>query len=167
MRARWAVLLTLLLAAVPAAGRTAPAAGNLQFCNHYPHTVFIALAWKANGVVYSRGWWSDGTGRCIRITLDANAFYWRGETDDYTLPNGEKASTSWGDGGRGYCVASKGFFYNKASGACGTASRKGFLASWTRTDGIPIYQTVTIKSNGSSEQSIEAGHEQSLQPPAK
>jgi hypothetical protein len=135
-------------------------------CNHFTRPVFFALAWRQGGVAYSRGWWSAERGRCIRIGLAAIAFYWRAETDSYRLPSGDNATTVWGDGGQGFCTEPKSYYFKSADGPCGRAPRKGFLRSWTRTDGIPIYQTVTINRDNTSALSVEAGHAQSLTPPS-
>jgi len=159
-------LTALLVVLAPSARvRADEGAGNVRFCNHFARPVFYALAWRQGGIAYSRGWWSADSGQCISVELAVNSFYWRAETDSYRLPSGDNVTTAWGDGGRGFCTETKNFYFKSADGPCRRAPRKGFIRSWTRTDGIPIYLVVTTNGDNTSSQSVEAGHLQLLTPP--
>jgi uncharacterized membrane protein len=155
------LVLTLPSSHAPAA--TAP--GNLQLCNHYPHPVLFALGWSANGTFYSRGWWTVGSGHCTNVALPVTAFYWYASTEKFADGNGNMGYTWWAGKAKKFCISTNDFYFNHADGPCGKNTRVGSIASFARTDGVPIYQTVTIDQNGGSGQSVGPGHSESFSMP--
>jgi uncharacterized membrane protein len=168
MRCFTAVLFGVLLVSFPSSRDRATAAaptGNVQLCNDFPHTVFFALGWSENRMAYSRGWWTVPTNRCINARVPANTFFWHAVSVKYQVANGDTDYTTWNGKAHQFCTSTNDFYFDHADGPCGKNARSGFNASFTRTDGIPVYETVTIGESGSSSQSISAGHTQELTAP--
>ena len=165
MRVPTLAILTSLCTVLTAPRAIASQPGNIELCNHFPVPLRFAVAWKTGGVAYAKGWYTVGSGHCSRITLGVPSFYWRAETNDYIEPDGRTVSTAWGAHDHGFCTTKNGFNYLRADGPCGKAKRKGYIASFLRTDGSPIYQTVNINHDGTSSQSIGAGHFQEIEKP--
>jgi uncharacterized membrane protein len=153
-------LLLWLVAGVHFPAFAAPT--NVQFCNQYPHTVRFAAAWKQGGTMRSRGWWPVATRHCTSVSVPANSFFWRAEM---RYDNGSSTVTgAWGDRGhRSFCTSEAAFAIGHADGPClAPSSRKGYLNSFIRDGGSPIYEKVTLEADTSENQSFGHGHGQNV-----
>ena len=154
-------LLTLILVLIGGVSTPAKAAAtNVQFCNQYPHTVRFAAAWKQGGTMQSRGWWPVATRHCASVAVPAKSFFWRAEV---RYDNGSSTVTgAWGDLGKHkFCTAEAAFAIGRAAGPCpASSSNKGYLNSFIRDDGSPIYEKVTLEADTSENQSFSHGHGQ-------
>jgi uncharacterized membrane protein len=78
----------------------APARSEVQFCNQFETTVFVAIAYQQNKDVWvSRGWLELKPNVCAPFdtALHMSSFYFRGETDDYRdVVTGKTTNYSWG-----------------------------------------------------------------------
>jgi hypothetical protein len=77
------------------------ARADVQFCNKFAHTVFVAIAYPQDNQSWiSRGWLDIETGNCAKFdtALRLTTFYYRGESATYRDLAGRNVSTSWGSG---------------------------------------------------------------------
>jgi uncharacterized membrane protein len=136
------------------------AAPNVQLCNQYPHTVRFAAAWKQSGTMRSHGWWPVATRHCTSVSVPANSFFWRAEM---RYDNGKSTVTgAWGDlGHQTFCTSEANFAIEHADGRCvASSSPKGYLTSFIRDDGSPIYEKITLEADTTEAQSLSRGHGQ-------
>ncbi len=74
--------------------------GDITFCNEFPHTLFIALAYSQADVnnYLSRGWLEIDTGKCyiFDTAIRVPTFYFRAESEPYK-DGKHKVTMSWGD----------------------------------------------------------------------
>ena len=77
------------------------AQATVVFCNEFPHSVYIAIAYPQDADHWlSRGWLALRTGSCLPFdtALSLRTFYYRGESETYR-EKGRKVVMSWGDNG--------------------------------------------------------------------
>jgi uncharacterized membrane protein len=71
-------------AALALLGATSGANAEIDFCNKYPRTVFVAIAYQqTNSHWLSRGWLEVPSGQCgvFDTAIQVSTFYFRGATD--------------------------------------------------------------------------------------
>jgi len=147
-----AVIVVAAIAAASFGAASANASASLTFCNDFPHTVFVALAYlQDSGSWLSRGWLEVHTGECLPFdsAIRVTSFYYRGESEAYQS-GGKKVWTSWGDKGRMFATwEDDNFQYYGAENRVLKSSLKGY------EQGMDIPQedydvTVTFKADGGS-----------------
>ena len=87
------------LAAVALSFAASNARAGIVFCNNFPQTVFVAIAYpQDNGAWMTRGWLELATGECrpfdtaIRVT----ALYYRGISASFADSSGQQMHIVWG-----------------------------------------------------------------------
>jgi uncharacterized membrane protein len=74
---------------------------KVVFCNKFAQTMFVALAYPhSNDSFISRGWLRLDQGECkvFDAALRLKTFYYRAETDWYSIGSRKKNQQTWGDG---------------------------------------------------------------------
>jgi uncharacterized membrane protein len=89
-----------------------PAAkADIQFCNNFPHLIYVAMAYpQYGGSLISRGWISIKTGErsLFDPALRVKTFYYRAESEDYR-DGGRKVKMNW-DSGKRFAIRESGNF---------------------------------------------------------
>src|SRR5581483_6625775 len=83
-----------LLALTPARAEE----GEISFCNEFPHTLYIAIAYEQYPDNYiSRGWLEVETGKCyvFDTAIRVHGFYYRAESESYREGK-HKVKMLWG-----------------------------------------------------------------------
>jgi uncharacterized protein DUF1036 len=89
------------------------ASAAIQFCNKFPQTVFVAIAYsQADGSWMSRGWLELDNGQCREFdsALHPGTLFYRGETSTYRNPRGQNVTNSWSTPGHQFAMLEKGNF---------------------------------------------------------
>ena len=76
------------------------ARAGIEFCNEFPHRVFVAIAYPQNDEHWlSRGWLELATGDCAAFdtAIHVSTFYYRGESDPYRSASGKRVHDTWGN----------------------------------------------------------------------
>lgn len=147
----------VLLGVAAAALSAAPSArAGLTFCNEFPHTVFIAIAYpQENGTWLSRGWLEVATGDCLPFdtAIHAKSFYYRAESEPYR-DGGKQVKMSWGDkSARSFAVwEDDNFQYYDAEHRVLRSTLVGFSKGPDGSDERDV--TVTFGADGSSIETI-------------
>jgi hypothetical protein len=137
----------------------APAKADIIFCNHFPQTVYVAIAYPQDTDIWlSRGWLSVPTGECrpFDTALVVHTFYYRAESERYRLPNGKRATMSWGDDGdRSFAVwESDNFQYYDAERRVLSSTLLGFSKGLEiPDDGYDV--TVNFRENAGADELLK------------
>lgn len=138
-----AAVLTGLLA-------SAAARADIQFCNNFPHLIYVAMAYPQNGGSWiSRGWISIKTGECSLFdpALRVKTFYYRAESEDYR-DGGRKVKMNWGSGKKFAIREAGNFNYWDAQQRVLDSSLADFTNAGETTIGDSISVTVTFTVDG-------------------
>ena len=129
----------------------APSAkADIEFCNKFPHVVYVAIAYPQNGGSWlSRGWMSLNIGECsvFDSALRVKTFYYRAESAAYRSESGRRIKTSWGAGRKFAIDEDSNFNYWNAA----ERVLKSSLAEFTHgpeTTGDAVSAKVTFDAEG-------------------
>ena len=145
-------------------GLTGAAHADVRFCNNFPRTIFIAVAYKQdNGSWYARGWLSVTTGECAEFNnppLKVRAVLYRAETDDYKQGS-KTVRDTWGDESHeAFGISDPGFAWDNAKSLSGKASGArlvGFYDPNVTSVGSDLSMTVTYEADGSNHLDMKMG----------
>ncbi len=147
------------LAAFAAAGLLAlsparAAEGEISFCNDFPHTLYIAIAYEQYPDSYiSRGWLEVETGKCavFDTAIRVHGFYFRAESETYREGR-HKVKMLWGTD-RKFAIRDSNFQSYNADKAYSGMRLAGF-AKGVESSGAPVTAVVTFTETGGSTISI-------------
>src|SRR5581483_9877232 len=147
------------LAAFAAAGLLAltparAAEGEISFCNDFPHTLYIAIAYEQYPDNYiSRGWLEVETGKCyvFDTAIRVHGFYFRAESETYREGK-HKVKMLWGTE-RKFAIRDSNFQSYNAEKAYSGMRLAGF-AKGVESSGAPVTAVVAITETGGSTISI-------------
>jgi uncharacterized membrane protein len=144
--------LSLLFASPAAAGE-----GEISFCNNFPHTVHIAIAYLQTDVNnhLSRGWLNVGTGKCyvFDTAIRVQTFSYRAESDPYKEGK-DKVKMNWGKGQQ-FAIRDGSFQIYGAEKAPSGAKLVEFSKGPVST-GAPLTAIVTFNEDGTSTTTVPA-----------
>jgi hypothetical protein len=128
------------------------ARAEIIFCNDFPHTVFIAIAYPQDtGIWISRGWFEVASGQCgpFDTALRTRSFYYRAESEPYRS-GGKQVKMSWGDkSDRSFAIwEDANFQYYDAEHRVLKSTLVGFAKGLDGSDERTV--TVTFGENGSA-----------------
>ena len=146
---RAAALVALAFQLVPSGA--AAGAGDITFCNEFPHKVYVAIAYLQTDVnnYLARGWLNIETGKCFIFdtAIRIQTFYYHAESDPYKEGR-HRVKHEWGKGKK-FAVRDGHFqSYNaetKYSGMHFAEFSKG-----AETTGDAVTCTVTFLASGGS-----------------
>ena len=142
------LLAGLVLAFAPA--QVCAASPSITFCNQFPHTVFVAIAYPQSETNWmSRGWLEVATGGCSQfdVALRPTKLYYRGESESYSDLRGRSVTNLWGKGRMFSIWEDSNFNYWNAQGHVLKSTLVDFsLAADTISDNTEI--TVTFELDG-------------------
>jgi uncharacterized membrane protein len=151
-RASAAVAVLVLLA-----GHSARAdEGEISFCNDFPHTLYIAIAYEEYPDNYiSRGWLQVETGKCyvFDTAIRVKSFYYRAESETYR-DGKHKVKMLWGTD-RKFAIKDSNFQSYNADKAYSGMRLAGF-AKGAESSGGPLTAIVTFTETGGSTITIPA-----------
>lgn len=139
-----------LLALTPARA----AEGEISFCNDFPHTLYIAIAYEQYPDSYiSRGWLEVETGKCavFDTAIRVHGFYFRAESETYREGR-HKVKMLWGTD-RKFAIRDSNFQSYNADKAYSGMRLAGF-AKGVESSGAPVTAVVTFTETGGSTISI-------------
>jgi uncharacterized membrane protein len=142
----------VLLAAHPARAEE----GQISFCNNFPHTVYIAIAYEQYEDDYiSRGWLEVETGKCyvFDTAIRVSSFYFRAESESYR-DGRHRVKMVW-SGDKKFAVRDANFQAYGAEKAYSGMRLEGFTKS-PDSSGGPITAIVTFTETGGSNTTIPA-----------
>ncbi|MFG1352073.1 DUF1036 domain-containing protein [Xanthobacter autotrophicus] len=148
---------SLFAAAICALVPFGAARADIVFCNKYPRTVFVAIAYQQTTKGWlSRGWLRVDTGSCglFDSALRVPQFYYRAETDWFTGPNRKRGQSTWGQGEKFAVPKNAGSFnYYNAATAFSGARLAAFSSSVTETSGEATH-TITFEADGNVSRAV-------------
>jgi uncharacterized membrane protein len=131
--------------------------GEISFCNEFPHTVHIAIAYLQTDVNnhLSRGWLNVGTGKCyvFDTAVKVQTFYYRAESDPYKEGK-DKVKMNWGKGQQ-FAIRDGSFQIYGAEKAASGAKLVEFSKGPVST-GAPLTAIVTFNADGTSTTTVPA-----------
>ncbi|MGE5259579.1 MAG: DUF1036 domain-containing protein [Actinomycetota bacterium] len=142
----------VLLAAHPARAEE----GQISFCNDFPHTLYIAIAYEEYKNNYiSRGWLEVETGKCyvFDTAIRVKSFYYRAESESYR-DGKHRVKMEWGTD-RKFAIRDANFQAYNADKAYSGMRLAGF-AKGAESTGGPLTATVTFTETGGSTITIPA-----------
>jgi hypothetical protein len=146
------IALPLLFGGPAAAGE-----GEISFCNNFPHTVHIAIAYLQTDVNnhLSRGWLNVGTGKCyvFDTAVRVQTFYYRAESDPYKEGK-DKVKMNWGKGQK-FAIRDGGFQIYGAEKAS-SGSKLVEFSKGPVSAGAPLTAIVTFNADGTSTTTVPA-----------
>ncbi len=131
--------------------------GDISFCNEFPHTLYIAIAYMQYENNYlSRGWLEVETGKCyvFDTAIRVPAFYFHAESEPYR-DGKHKVTMEWGSDKK-FAVRDANFQSYNAEKAYSGMHFVGFTKSPDSSDGGPITAIVTFTETGGSNTVIPA-----------
>jgi uncharacterized membrane protein len=147
LRAAMISLLTMAMLAVAAPPARA-AATNVLVCNHFNQRMYLALGYQASDGWNSIGWWTIDPSHCTPFTVPYQQFWFRGETDEVSLGNGESVKHSWSGDRKLYIANSGGFHYSQADKPHANSRLEGFDASIKWTGSGNIRERIVFAADG-------------------
>jgi uncharacterized membrane protein len=131
--------------------------GEISFCNKFPHTVHIAIAYLQTDVNnhLSRGWLNVGTDKCyvFDTAVRVQTFYYRAESDPYKEGK-DKVKMNWGKGQQ-FAIRHGSFQIYGAEKAASGAKLVEFSKGPVST-GAPLTAIVTFNADGTSTTTVPA-----------
>ena len=131
--------------------------GDITFCNEFPHTLFIALAYSQADVnnYLSRGWLEIETGKCyiFDTAIRVPTFYFHAESEPYK-DGKHKVTMSWGDDKK-FAVRDANFQSYNAEKAYSGMKLVGFNKG-PESSGAPITAIITFTATGGSTITVPA-----------
>ena len=124
------------------------ARADIQFCNQFAQTVFVAMAYPQDDESWiSRGWLEVGSGKCFSFdtAIKVNTFYYRAESKPYK-EGGKQVTTSWGNEKEFAIFEDSNFQYWGADRKVLNSSLTKF-SKGAETAG-PVTATVTFEADG-------------------
>jgi uncharacterized membrane protein len=125
--------------------------GDITFCNQFPHTVNIAIAYVQTDVEtwLARGWLEVETGKCyvFDTAIRVATFYYHAESEPYREGR-RRVKTSWGTG-KDFSVRDSHFQTYQAEKKLSGLRYVGFTKGPEMTGGA-ITATVTFLAEGGS-----------------
>ncbi len=127
------------------------ARADIDFCNNFPHPVFVAIAYQqTNGTWLSRGWLEVDTGQCgvFDTAIRVKTFYFRAVTDPIPVGGGKSTTYIWGKGAN-FAVSDKdNFQYYDAEKRVLKSTLEQF-SKGPDAQGDSVSCTVTFPADGS------------------
>ena len=123
---------------------------DIVFCNKFPHTVFVAIAYpQAGGSWMSRGWLEIATGDCniFDSAIRVKTFYFRGMTDPFRNAARQREVDTWGKGKNFAVLEADNFQFYDAENRVLKSTLKPFTQG-PETDGDAVSATVTFPEDG-------------------
>jgi uncharacterized membrane protein len=130
--------------------------GEISFCNDFPHTLYIAIAYEEYPDNYiSRGWLQVETGKCyvFDTAIRVKSFYYRAESESYR-DGKHKVKMLWGTD-RKFAIKDSNFQSYNADKAYSGMHLAGF-AKGAESSGGPLTAIVTFTETGGSTITIPA-----------
>ncbi len=130
--------------------------GEISFCNDFPHTLYIAIAYEEYEDNYiSRGWLEVETGKCyvFDTAIRVKSFYYRAESETYR-DGKHKVKMLWGND-RKFAIRDANFQSYNADKAYSGMRLAGF-AKGVELSGGPLTAIVTFTETGGSTITIPA-----------
>jgi len=127
------------------------ARADIVFCNNFPHTVFVAIAYpQTNGTWLSRGWLEVATGQCgvFDTAIRVKTFYFRAMTDPVPTGGGKSTTYIWGKGANFAVWEKDNFQYYDAEKRVLNSTLEEF-SKGPDAEGDSVSCTVTIPADGS------------------
>ncbi|HZP10581.1 DUF1036 domain-containing protein [Methyloceanibacter sp.] len=124
--------------------------GEISFCNEFPHTLYIAIAYEQYPDNYiSRGWLEVETGKCyvFDTAIRVHGFYYRAESESYREGK-HKVKMLWGTE-RKFAIRDSNFQSYNADKAYSGMRLAGF-AKGAESSGVPVTAIVTFTETGGS-----------------
>jgi uncharacterized membrane protein len=125
--------------------------GDITFCNEFPHTVNIAIAYEQTDVEtwLARGWLEVETGKCyvFDTAIRVATFYYHAESEPYREGR-RRVKTSWGSG-KDFSIRDSHFQTYQAEKKLSGMRYAGFTKSPVMTGGA-LTATVTFLAEGGS-----------------
>src|SRR5581483_11386775 len=128
--------------------------GEISFCNEFPHTLYIAIAYEQYPDNYiSRGWLEVETGKCyvFDTAIRVHGFYYRAESESYREGK-HKVKMLWGTE-RKFAIRDSNFQSYNADKAYSGMRLAGF-AKGAESSGAPVTAIVTFTETGGSTSTV-------------
>lgn len=123
---------------------------GIVFCNQFPKTVYVAIAYQQEGGGWiSRGWLSVDTGDCNTFdsAIRVKTFYFRGITDPSRDASRHLGISTWGKG-KSFATWDKyNFQYYDAENRVLNSTLEPFTQG-PETEGDSVSATVTFPADG-------------------
>jgi uncharacterized membrane protein len=130
--------------------------GEISFCNDFPHTLYVAIAYEEYEDNYlSRGWLEVETGKCyvFDTAIRIKSFYYRAESETYR-DGRHRVKMEWGSD-RKFAIRDANFQAYNAEKAYSGMRLAGF-AKGVESSGGPLTAIVTFTETGGSTITIPA-----------